>query len=215
MNSSEKEVVVVEERNNNNDEEVEVEEEEEEEEAQDHRHGTNKKSYDCTFCRRGFTNAQALGGHMNIHRKDRVKNKNHLLHSSNNHQHREFLALKFSSSSSSTHTYSYSAFDSQRNYADHMYFHPPPSPAPPPPPAPYNYVIRNQQYAPPPFQLDQFHGSMMMNLKKQELQGANLSLQICPTAGDDDGHVSRRRNQQKDNKSDEVDLELRLGHHDP
>lgn len=34
-----------------------------------------KRSYECTFCKRGFTNAQALGGHMNIHRKDRAKNK--------------------------------------------------------------------------------------------------------------------------------------------
>ncbi|KAF7807006.1 Transcriptional regulator TAC1 [Senna tora] len=25
--------------------------------------------YGCTFCKRGFTKAQALGGHMNIHRK--------------------------------------------------------------------------------------------------------------------------------------------------
>ncbi|KAK8717976.1 hypothetical protein V6N13_045226 [Hibiscus sabdariffa] len=29
--------------------------------------------YDCVFCKRGFTTAQALGGHMNIHRKDRAK----------------------------------------------------------------------------------------------------------------------------------------------
>ena len=36
---------------------------------------TNKRSYECTFCKRGFTNAQALGGHMNIHRKDRAKAK--------------------------------------------------------------------------------------------------------------------------------------------
>ncbi|KAE8725917.1 Detected protein of unknown function [Hibiscus syriacus] len=34
---------------------------------------TAKRSYKCTFCKRGFTNGQALGGHMNIHRKDRAK----------------------------------------------------------------------------------------------------------------------------------------------
>ncbi|KAA8543347.1 hypothetical protein F0562_021158 [Nyssa sinensis] len=33
------------------------------------------RSYDCMFCKRGFTTAQALGGHMNIHRKDRAKNR--------------------------------------------------------------------------------------------------------------------------------------------
>ncbi|XP_026420204.1 transcriptional regulator SUPERMAN-like [Papaver somniferum] len=31
------------------------------------------RSYDCVFCKRGFTNAQALGGHMNIHRRDRAR----------------------------------------------------------------------------------------------------------------------------------------------
>ncbi|KAM7256813.1 hypothetical protein ACFE04_012554 [Oxalis oulophora] len=36
---------------------------------------TNKRWYECIFCKRGFTNAQALGGHMNIHRKDRAKTK--------------------------------------------------------------------------------------------------------------------------------------------
>ena len=30
------------------------------------------RSYDCVFCQRGFNTAQALGGHMNIHRKDRT-----------------------------------------------------------------------------------------------------------------------------------------------
>ncbi|XP_027345184.1 zinc finger protein 2-like [Abrus precatorius] len=33
------------------------------------------KSYECNFCKRGFSNAQALGGHMNIHRKDKAKLK--------------------------------------------------------------------------------------------------------------------------------------------
>ncbi|KAF9597586.1 hypothetical protein IFM89_019954 [Coptis chinensis] len=36
---------------------------------------TYVRSYECTFCKRGFSNAQALGGHMNIHRKDRAKLK--------------------------------------------------------------------------------------------------------------------------------------------
>ncbi|PKA56482.1 Transcriptional regulator TAC1 [Apostasia shenzhenica] len=31
------------------------------------------RSYPCIFCKRGFSTAQALGGHMNIHRKDRAK----------------------------------------------------------------------------------------------------------------------------------------------
>lgn len=33
------------------------------------------RTYECTFCKRGFSNAQALGGHMNIHRKDKAKLK--------------------------------------------------------------------------------------------------------------------------------------------
>lgn len=33
------------------------------------------RSYQCVFCKRGFTTAQALGGHMNIHRKDRAKTR--------------------------------------------------------------------------------------------------------------------------------------------
>ncbi|XP_039048066.1 transcriptional regulator SUPERMAN-like isoform X2 [Hibiscus syriacus] len=36
---------------------------------------TGSRSYECVFCRRGFTTAQALGGHMNIHRKDRAKSR--------------------------------------------------------------------------------------------------------------------------------------------
>lgn len=34
---------------------------------------SRKRFYECIFCKRGFTNAQALGGHMNIHRKDRQR----------------------------------------------------------------------------------------------------------------------------------------------
>ncbi|KAK1320458.1 putative transcriptional regulator RABBIT EARS [Acorus calamus] len=33
------------------------------------------RSYSCTFCRREFRSAQALGGHMNVHRRDRARLK--------------------------------------------------------------------------------------------------------------------------------------------
>lgn len=33
---------------------------------------TARPYYECVFCKRGFTTAQALGGHMNIHRRDRA-----------------------------------------------------------------------------------------------------------------------------------------------
>ncbi|RZC11979.1 Zinc finger protein 10 [Glycine soja] len=31
------------------------------------------RSYSCTFCRKEFRSAQALGGHMNVHRRDRAR----------------------------------------------------------------------------------------------------------------------------------------------
>ncbi|KAI3721222.1 hypothetical protein L2E82_32228 [Cichorium intybus] len=33
------------------------------------------RSYSCSFCKREFRSAQALGGHMNVHRKERAKLK--------------------------------------------------------------------------------------------------------------------------------------------
>ncbi|CAK9327002.1 unnamed protein product [Citrullus colocynthis] len=47
-------------------------------EYQEEETGVNQsaaRSYECNFCKRGFTNAQALGGHMNIHRKEKAKLK--------------------------------------------------------------------------------------------------------------------------------------------
>lgn len=35
--------------------------------------GNPPRFYSCSFCQKGFSNAQALGGHMNIHRRDRAK----------------------------------------------------------------------------------------------------------------------------------------------
>ncbi|XP_014503006.1 probable transcriptional regulator RABBIT EARS [Vigna radiata var. radiata] len=48
------------------------------------------RPYSCTFCKREFRSAQALGGHMNIHRRDkaRLKQNHHTIKSllgNNNH----------------------------------------------------------------------------------------------------------------------------------
>ncbi|KAF9674697.1 hypothetical protein SADUNF_Sadunf10G0153800 [Salix dunnii] len=36
------------------------------------------RSYNCSFCKREFRSAQALGGHMNVHRRDRARLKQSL-----------------------------------------------------------------------------------------------------------------------------------------
>ncbi|KGN65749.1 transcriptional regulator TAC1 [Cucumis sativus] len=54
-------------------------------EYQEEQSGVNQstvRSYECNFCKRGFTNAQALGGHMNIHRKEKAKLKQSITTSS-------------------------------------------------------------------------------------------------------------------------------------
>ncbi|CAI0412072.1 unnamed protein product [Linum tenue] len=38
------------------------------------------RSYACSFCRREFRSAQALGGHMNVHRRDRARLKQQQCH---------------------------------------------------------------------------------------------------------------------------------------
>ncbi|GFY84960.1 C2H2 and C2HC zinc fingers superfamily protein [Actinidia rufa] len=54
------------------------------------------RSYLCTYCKRGFTNAQALGGHMNIHRKDKAKAKKNSEASSMSHKanQEDYMACK-------------------------------------------------------------------------------------------------------------------------
>ncbi|XP_038905404.1 zinc finger protein 11-like [Benincasa hispida] len=61
-------------------------------------------SYSCSFCRREFRSAQALGGHMNVHRRDRAR----LKQSPNNNNNPNFTTTDYSltlfqSRSSSSH----------------------------------------------------------------------------------------------------------------
>ncbi|KAI3811808.1 hypothetical protein L1987_21540 [Smallanthus sonchifolius] len=44
------------------------------------------RSYTCSFCRREFRSAQALGGHMNVHRRDRARLKKISTSNNNNKQ---------------------------------------------------------------------------------------------------------------------------------
>ncbi|XP_018475593.1 probable transcriptional regulator RABBIT EARS [Raphanus sativus] len=44
------------------------------------------RSYTCSFCGRDFKSAQALGGHMNVHRRDRARLKQQSLSSSSTEQ---------------------------------------------------------------------------------------------------------------------------------
>lgn len=57
------------------------------------------RAYTCSFCKRGFLNAQALGGHMNIHRKDRARLRESSFNSSEEnllqvHEEKSNIALK-------------------------------------------------------------------------------------------------------------------------
>ncbi|GLT99444.1 hypothetical protein SLE2022_168830 [Rubroshorea leprosula] len=143
-----------------------------------------KRSYECTFCKRGFTNSQALGGHMNIHRKDRAKAKQSTTASSVkdymiNVNHRYFSELSrcnpvvegnknygmFFLSLGSSPTHHYRDYDS-------------------------DYAVRRSLQP--------------SSLNHDELLGANLSLRI------DSGETEQVR--RRIMKEDEVDLELRLGY---
>ncbi|KAG4910986.1 hypothetical protein AAZX31_20G192300 [Glycine max] len=163
---------------------LDISSEENDHHDQDDDTGGTKRSYECTFCKRGFTNAQALGGHMNIHRKDRAKAKQFTIDASpsvNKFNNDDSTALPFVSEimNQPTKPNYYSLLESQMNFQ---------------PPHAFYYEFCNSRSQP-----------LSLN---QGLHGANLSLQIGPSHVDDNIHQFRRGNQ----KTSEVDLELRLGH---
>lgn len=158
---------------------------------------TKKRSYECSFCKRGFTNAQALGGHMNIHRKDRAKAKQPTGSSVDRSEpmNEDYMSLRYVHSIPSTEPSNYcypvleAAHHQRNNYQ--MYFQPQPVSSPR---LPYGYF--DSDFLAP-------NSRPQSNLStNEELLGANLSLQIGPTTTND-GEVM---------KEDDLDLELRLGH---
>ncbi|RVX22334.1 Transcriptional regulator TAC1 [Vitis vinifera] len=149
-----------------------------------------RRSYECTYCKRGFTNAQALGGHMNIHRKDRAKTKQVTGSSGSSKPNEEYMAYKDFAPFSSQPARYYESCEAQRNYP--TYF--PPSDSS----SRYPHAYHENNWSAP--------NSERFSFDEQRL-GANLSLQIGPTYRGDSG-IERQYG-----KDDEVDLELRLGHY--
>ncbi|KAI3469719.1 hypothetical protein Pfo_026382 [Paulownia fortunei] len=148
------------------------------------------RSYECTFCKRGFTNAQALGGHMNIHRKDKAKAKQKNQEETSNIQN-----IK------SDQNYANLRYFSQTDHQQQTSYY-----------RPVGGQVNYQVYLPssnPSFQTGNY---LPVWRPEQHFEGhvdANLSLRIGlspPVEDEERGHEDRNV------KEVEVDLELRLGH---
>ncbi|THG17075.1 probable transcriptional regulator RABBIT EARS [Camellia sinensis] len=99
------------------------------------------RSYSCSFCKREFRSAQALGGHMNVHRRDRARLKQQSLTPQNEvlHHPQNCKSLDIASypsqvcftdsnntnpSSVSPSRVSVSAMSNQENFSEHTYMSP-------------------------------------------------------------------------------------------
>ncbi|KAJ0053584.1 hypothetical protein Pint_01766 [Pistacia integerrima] len=150
------------------------------------------RSYECVFCKRGFTTAQALGGHMNIHRKDRAKNRPTSLPSSisgkADHE-------SYANSRSYATVQSYPPHYAMAPEVHYQTFFPASSWAERPLPThhsnDYSYG-RNPQH---------------MNPFGDDIWRGNLGLRVGPS------HVADEKDKRGGtSEEDELDLELRLGH---
>lgn len=151
------------------------------------------RSYECTFCKRGFTNAQALGGHMNIHRKEKAKAKQHSQHQKSKEDLHYMSSSRYFAPiiSSDIHqprpqNYHPSTFGPQLNY---QFYLPPPNPS-----FPQGQSIQRFE-------------SVSTN---EAHLGANLGLQIGRSSAGG-GAKGGKGDGREDLVENEVDLELRLG----
>lgn len=152
------------------------------------------RSYECVFCKRGFTTAQALGGHMNIHRKDRGKTRPTSAPSVSSRADENFVNLK-----------SYLPFQSYPSYY------------PKAPEMSVNYQIPFQAST---WDLRPTHTYRSDELSAQYPQRLNLfegdwqrslNMPVHPTHVDHTEHGEKREH--GSTEEDELDLELRLGHY--
>ncbi|XP_050238726.1 zinc finger protein 10-like [Mercurialis annua] len=154
----------------------------------------SSRSYECVFCKRGFTTAQALGGHMNIHRKDRAKPR--ASSNSSSSLNSPLISSKFDEDYYAT----IKGYPPIQSYTPHQYYSTPN----------YHEVHINYQTFFPSSSSWGCNPSIGDRLYVQNPQILNpfhdLTLQI--------GSSHDVHNKEKDDGSEagELDLELRLGH---
>ncbi|KAI5649422.1 hypothetical protein M9H77_35427 [Catharanthus roseus] len=158
------------------------------------------RSYECNYCKRGFTNAQALGGHMNIHRKDKAKAKQHQKNkqdssssllaanklSSHDH-HQDYYKYFAPHGVSSEYNYQQQVYFQGQNYYHQQYYHD------------HNLILSCNNH------MHEHHQYM----------GENLSLRIGPSNNDQMEEEEEERVVKNVREENDIDLELRLGHHHP
>ncbi|CAL1396457.1 unnamed protein product [Linum trigynum] len=191
-----------------------------------------KRSYECSFCKRGFTNAQALGGHMNIHRRDRATKSSKLPSASAAmiiHHHDPIPAF------STGNYYFPSPWEAhQQQQQRHVFFQQPPGRGP------YgNNIIRSNYNIGPRSSSSSSHVEAALGYNnlvvppapprfgsaEEVLWGANLSLQVGSGQNQqerDDGEEEEEEALGKrpiwngsissGSDDEQLDLELRLGH---
>lgn len=148
-------------------------------------------SYDCVFCKRGFTTAQALGGHMNIHRKDRAKAKppppsppSVVLPKK---PEENFVNSGFCLSILSYKAPNSAAPEAQLNYQE--------------------YILASTSPARGPMDDPRVEKLQASAISKEDWRTC-LTLQVGPSCAYD----STKEKGEDEKKEDELDLELRLGH---
>ncbi|XP_058746327.1 transcriptional regulator SUPERMAN-like [Vicia villosa] len=157
------------------------------------------RSYECVFCKRGFTTAQALGGHMNIHRKDRANNNKSVTKATfippsssklvldHHHHHDSYGDLGFYSTINPSHGYYSSSISSKTTTTPEV-----------------DSLNYHQLY----FPSHHVQYSEMLCVENQRMFGSQdwrgLSLYANPLIKD---------KIENNNEVDELDLELRLGHY--
>ncbi|KAK3024876.1 hypothetical protein RJ639_044013 [Escallonia herrerae] len=153
------------------------------------------RSYECTFCKRGFTNAQALGGHMNIHRKDKAKAKRQSQQPSFSSKiNVDYLSTtnpRFRAPIPMEQVQYHAPLGAKMN---HQFYYPAPNPS-------YPYAYGQSDFMVP--------SPDHLSLNEERL-ATNLSLRIGSSLMED--RKGKKKAGREDRMENEVDLELRLGH---